>query len=159
MAKNERRKNKDWKKRWLNVVKHDQDWDWVYFMEIILHKLELVKERWESGAVLVCEEERNQILERVNHLLLLGREIISADGQADRFSLWAASIYEQHSHNLIKEDAGRRTYGISWDEKDGDPEGWKKEFEALMRKSDEYKDKLMKDFFEELGDTMYRLWD
>lgn len=36
-------KNPTWKKEWLPMVKYDHDWDWAYFLDLIIYKLEKMR--------------------------------------------------------------------------------------------------------------------
>ena len=71
-------KNKNWRKRWLDTIKYDQDWDFAYFFDIIIKKLELTKETLEKTDYL-ANEEKEEMLEQINEVLTIGYRIKEDD--------------------------------------------------------------------------------
>lgn len=153
--------NKRWRERWLDVIKYDQDWDWSYLMKIIMRKLTLIKARWDDPTlVMVADEERIPICHELDRLITLGEEILSDENQ---LILQADDIAGEHCHSFLRDEAredGVHTYlDCEWDPKDGDPDGWKKEYVALLKKGGERKQHAVDQFFDGLGKLLYQLWD
>ena len=71
-------KNRNWRKRWLDTIKYDQDWDFGYFFDIIIKKLELTKETLEKTDYL-ADEEKEEMLEQINEVLTIGYRIKEDD--------------------------------------------------------------------------------
>ena len=71
-------KNKNWRKRWLDTVKYDQDWDFDYFLDIMIKKLELIKKSLEEVDY-IAKEEKEEMLEQINNTLAIGYRIKEND--------------------------------------------------------------------------------
>lgn len=161
MRKNKNKiKNPHWRKRWLKVVKYDQDWDWQYFMEIILHKLYLVKLRWSDGEMSVCQEDRIKMVDRLDRLYRLGC-LINAEtteewAEADRI----LEKYGKHvTTKVVVNGKEAMSWKLEWEPKDGDPDYWKNECYRLSLAGDARHKKNVEEFFAELGEIMLELWD
>lgn len=66
--------NKDWKKRWKQVVKEDYDWDGSHLFILILIKLHYMLEYFEHGYICV-QEEYDKILISLREAVELGDKI------------------------------------------------------------------------------------
>ena len=74
-------KNKNWKKRWKDFIKYDYDWDGVFLLEIIMHKLKLIQERYNSDKMsdFMAEESLKPIQDSINECVELGEKILNYD--------------------------------------------------------------------------------
>lgn len=154
-------KNPNWRKRWLEIVKYDQDWDWRYFMRIIMRKLLLIRNRWtDPELVNVCYEDRIKMVDRIQRLLSLGHSIC-----CETTDEWdeCQRILDQHGRYVETKTFvdGKNTmvWHLEWEPKDGDPDYWKNEYYRLLRAGDARHQENVKEFFAGLGDIMLELWD
>lgn len=88
-------RNKQWRKRWKDVIKHDYDDDWMYLIEIVLHKLELMRDHFEQNPDLMpLEFEKSSLNEAIG----LGTNIISGDTVEWELQDQLDKLNNQHSH-------------------------------------------------------------
>ena len=80
--------NKDWKKEWGPFIKYDADWDGAYLLDLIIYKIEKMKQAQLCFSMIV-QEELDEIIQAMDKAIALGRKIQDHD-------------YEQESHEFSK---------------------------------------------------------
>ena len=93
-----RNKNKDWKKRWKEVVKNDRDWDYEYLDTIVGHKLELMLEFFNSDDCMQADESRLPIVAELQEVVDLYHKI-----KDYQYSKAASDFFAQHCKPLKDE--------------------------------------------------------
>lgn len=126
------RKNKDWKKRWKTIVEYDQDWDWRYFLDIILHKLYLIQSRYteDPSKTHLAEEELEKIRKPLAEVIAAGERIRKDDYDREYFDFfrdncdlmlaikevrqpkWKSKEAQETAERLRKEAAEKRKIDI-----------------------------------------------
>lgn len=75
-----RRPNSDWKKRWMPMIKYDHDFDGAFFLEIIVHKLNIMYDYYEFGYyTMQSDESKKEILETLKEAIDLAKRIEEHD--------------------------------------------------------------------------------
>ena len=152
------KKNSDWRKRWLPFIKYDHDFDGIFFLDIIVHKLHIMLDYYEHGKYCwQVDESRLEIVESLREACRLGDMLI-----ADEFNEPAYEIMHAHMHTH-SEPCETELFGkkqtlsklvSEWDS----PEN-----EELYRKAEkageEFKAKTEKEFFEYLCKHYEEWWD
>jgi len=103
--------NKNWKKRWKDVVKNDQDYDEINLVKIIVRKLELMKEYFSEDDCNIGDTK--DVVVGLTYTIALGRRLIE-----NRFSDKAHEAFEKHA-TYIRENGVMR---IVFDTQDGEEE-------------------------------------
>lgn len=71
------KKNKEWKDRWLPFIQYDYDFDGLYIISLIVHKLKLIKEHYQDEALVISKKDKNRIIRQVNEVLELGEGLLT----------------------------------------------------------------------------------
>lgn len=96
-------KHRKWKKRWKEFCKYDHDWDSTFLYEIIIHKIALMREYFTSHSI-ICDEEKNAILEKMNAALSVGKRIMEDNYTADAFKFYESVEKGATGHMIFCKD-------------------------------------------------------
>lgn len=149
------KENSDWKKRWLPFIKYDHDFDGEYLIELIVHKLHIMLDYYDHGKYCwQVEESRLEIVESLKEACRLGDLILE-----DNFNKPAFEIMEKHfvsSSEEITEGCfkGKYRHISKWDSEEN-----KFKHEALMKETDELREKTIDQFFDYLRKHYREWWD
>ena len=139
--------NKNWKKRWKNVVKNDQDWDFDFFLKIVVHKLELMYDYYKNCEDCVIDDEsRNSISEEIGHAIELGKRVIADD--------FYYSVHEKFSEycKVVKHEDNCVEFVFDSPEKES-------EYRDEVKKADKERENVTKEFFNYIGKNLRKWWD
>ena len=84
-----RRKPYNWKKEWGPFIKYDGDWDYAYFLDLIIYKLERM--------YLALEVYSSEVEESLNKKLKVLKEIIDLGKKIQSYK------YEEPSYNFLQD--------------------------------------------------------
>lgn len=149
------KENSDWKKRWLPFIKYDHDFDGEYLIELIVHKLHIMLDYYDHGKYCwQVEESRLEIVESLKEACRLGDLILE-----DNFNKPAFEIMEKHfvsSSEEITEGCfkGKYRHISKWDSEEN-----KLKHEALMKETDELREKTIDQFFDYIRKHYREWWD
>lgn len=149
------KKNSDWKKRWLPFIKYDHDFDGDFLIELIVHKLHIMLDYYDHGKYCwQIEESRLEIVESLKEACRLGDLILE-----DNFNKPAFEIMEKHFVSNSEEITegcfkGKYRHISKWDSEEN-----KLKYEALMKKTDELREKTIDQFFDYIRKHYREWWD
>ena len=69
--------NKDWEKIWLPFIKYDHQWDYAYFLDMMIYKLELMRTSFKYFCSHVDQEE---MISQIDEAIALGKKIYQDSG-------------------------------------------------------------------------------
>ena len=102
------RVNKKWKKKWKEFCKYDMDWDYFYFLEMVVRKLEFMREYFIKDSYLTGES-KNTIVDSLTKTLEVGHKLVTQDyDEYDEKSFQEEKKDVQEFFNLIGE------YCLTW---------------------------------------------
>ena len=141
-------KNPNWKKRWKTIVKYDNDWDWEFFFDIIMHKLYLMLDRYteKPSKVLLADEEVRKIADSLQGLIKLG-ERIRDDNYDDEPYLFLV----KHTKDITEKGGGR---SLEWDSEENH-----EEFRKMQEKCYKERQSDINAFFQKIANEMETWWD
>lgn len=101
--------NKNWKKRWEDVVKNDQDYDEINLVKIIVNKLKLMREYFAG-----CDcDFGNDAVVALTYAISLGERLID-----DKFNDKVHEAFEKHATHIRENGVVR----IVFDSEEGEEE-------------------------------------
>ena len=89
-------KNPYWRQQWKDFIKYDHDWDWSYFYEMIIYKLEKMKIYLEINCHCV-DEQKKEILDSLDQAIKLGKAARETDF-TEKAIMWS----EQHTYRWVE---------------------------------------------------------
>lgn len=138
------RKNSDWRKRWMPMIKYDHDFDGNYFLSIIMHKLNIMYDYYDFGYyTMQSDESKKEILDTLKEAIELGKKIQIFD-------------YYEKMHNFLEEHLGHvisvydkpLKIGKGWSDPIHEIVYWRKEGEGR---------EIVLDYLDNT-DTLWRKW-
>ena len=145
------KKNTDWKKRWLPFIKYDHDFDGMFLIELMVHKLHILLDYYDHGKYCMqVDESRLEIVESLKEACRLGDLII-----ADEFDYPAYDIMHAHlTTYTTSNNDGTCTYHMDWDSPENEAE-----YDRLIEIGNKERDETINKFFDYLRDNYFKWWD
>jgi len=89
--------NHDWRKRWLPIIKYDHDFDGAYFLDLIMHKLNIMYDYYDFGYyIMQSDESKKEILDTLKEAIDLGKKIQEHD-----YNEGSDNFMDEHCAHLI----------------------------------------------------------
>ena len=143
------RRNPQWKKRWGTIAKYDQDWDYRYLLDIILHKLYLMHERYAKPSmhVILADVERQRIADSIAATIEIGERV-----RKDEYGAEADAFLDAHT---TREFDGNGAWRVTWDSEESKQTYRKMVFERdpAMKQND------IDAFFQSIAENLESWWD
>ena len=133
--------NKDWKKRWEDVVKNDQDFDEINLVIIIVNKLKLMREYF---AGCDCDFDNDAIV-ALTYAISLGERLID-----NKFNDKLHEAFEKHAKHIHKDGVVH----IVFDSKEGEEE-CHREYKLAI----EERTKIEHEFWDTIKNNWRSWWD
>lgn len=145
------KKNSDWRRRWMPFIKYDHDFDGIFFIELIVHKLHIMLDYYDHGKYChQVDESRLEIVKSLKEACKLGDMILE-----DAFYDPVYKFMEEHTHiNEIPYSDGNVQISIVWDSKENE-----QQYKEISRKCEASKKKIINHFFNYIKENYDRWWD
>lgn len=143
--------NKDWKKRWKQIAKEDQDWDYGYLDTLVGHKLELMLEYFNSDKCVCADESRLPIVKELQEVVDLYHKIYSGQYTKEASDFFVAHCFETITNEKEK---GQLVFNNKWDDEEN-YKVWLKMEEAACE--EERQDRQL--FYSLIGKYELEWWD
>lgn len=135
--------NKNWKKRWADVVKNDQDYDEINLVKIIVNKLKLMREYFAGYDCNIGDTK--DAVESLTYAISLGERLID-----NKFNDKAHEAFEKHAKYVHKDGIVR----IVLDSKEGEEE-CNREYKLAI----EERTKIEHEFWDTIKNNWRSWWD
>lgn len=146
--KDKPRVNKNWKKRWREVVKHDFDFDWGFMLDILLRKIDLMLAYYAGrDNCAQIDSSRLSIVRELTDVSELGHRLKNED-YYDPFDEYCAS-HPAKVH--VDEKTGARVYERSEEEC--------AEMRRINKECQKVQDEDAKLFFGMIAENYLKWWD
>lgn len=136
---------RNWRRRWLKVVKADRDWDGNYLLELINHKLHLMLDFYSSDEPMQVDESRLQIVKELKEVCELSDNILN-----DTYHAAADAVMDKHCQMKSVDDV----LHVIWDT----PQD-KELHDKLFKQGDIDMEAAIEKFFFLLGKNYRNWWD
>lgn len=147
--------NSDWKERWMSFIKYDHDFDGLFLIELIVHKLHIMLDYYDHGKYCwQVNESRLEIVESLKEACRLGDLILEDNFNAPAFEIldkhyttWSEKITEGKFIDMYE-------YKYKWDSEEN-----KLKYDSLMKETDELREKTIDQFFDHIRKHFNEWWD
>ena len=136
---------RNWRRRWLKVVKADRDWDGAYLLELINHKLHLMLDFYSSDEPMQVDESRLQIVKELKEVCELGDNILN-----DTYHAAAEAVFDKHCQMKVTDGI----FCVTWDT----PQD-KENHERLSKQGDKDMEAAIAKFFYLISRDYRNWWD
>lgn len=142
--------DRNWRRKWIPLVKYDHDWDGGYLVLIMSHKLHMMLDFFsERGNCIMAESERLPIVEQLEKACLLADEVVEDDFYKEAYEYLEAHL----KRNEVKTKFGIGYEGV-WDSSESE-----KEYKRLSDEADSKRSATIKEFFDFVRDHYQNWWD
>lgn len=100
------KKHPDWKKRWRDFCKYDMDWDWLFMVELLVHKLTLMKEYYKNLKHMADDEKEN-IVQTLEQCIEIGNRVISEDYNQESLQFFKKVAKYTVGHKIVGKKDGK----------------------------------------------------
>lgn len=135
-------KNKDWKKRWKNLVKYDWDWDYDFMFAMLLLKLRYMLEYFQHSTI-ATPETYKEMTKPLEQAVALGNKIVE-----EKYNDAAMKFSEEHCYHM-------HANGCCWGEWDT-PENHKV-WTRMLTEAENKRQADINKFFQLIAEN-YRMW-
>lgn len=147
------KKNPDWKKRWLPFIKYDHDFDGMFLIELIVHKLHIMLDYYDHGKYCSqVDESRLEIVESLKEACRLGDLLM-----ADEFEYAAYDVMMAH-HKMwtekSKDGSKLCELKMEWDSKENE-----ELYNKLRDEGEKAREETYDKFFNYIKDNFRKWWD
>lgn len=148
------KKNSDWRKRWLPLIKYDHDFDGSFFLELIVHKLHIMLDYYDHGEYCAqVDESRLEIVESLKEACRLGDSIL-----ADKFDEDAYELMRKHMRTVREpfEFGEKRLSSLrfEWDSPENEAA-----YDEASKAGEELREKTITEFFDYIRKHYEEWWD